>query len=181
MFHAFFLAGLFAATALILYYVTPNAYKSIAVLPGVAALLLILCWLKVRSIEHIIVSIDYLFAPIWIIFHSPTINLPGLLPEKQFYTTAKKTMWKNWWFVWKHKHVDIHEFWRQSLQPSTENTWPRLQSWIRIEEVSGEMQIFEGDDKCAQKWKSEFSTVPIPHDNLRPIIYKHTVWTNVIL
>ena len=29
------------------------------------------------------------------------------------------------------------------------------------------MQIFEGDDKCAQKWKSEFSTVPIPHANLK--------------
>ena len=64
VFHAFFLAGLFAATALILYYVTPIAYKSIAVLPGVAALLLILCWLKVRYIEHIILSIDYLFSAI---------------------------------------------------------------------------------------------------------------------
>lgn len=51
VFHAFFLAGLFAATALILYYVTPSAYKSIAVLPGVAALLLILCWLKVYSLR----------------------------------------------------------------------------------------------------------------------------------
>ena len=29
------------------------------------------------------------------------------------------------------------------------------------------MQIFEDDDKCAQKWKSEFSTVPIPHTNLK--------------
>ena len=29
------------------------------------------------------------------------------------------------------------------------------------------MQTYEGDDKCAQKWKSEFSTVPIPHDNLK--------------
>ena len=53
VFHAFFLAGLFAATALILYYVTPSAYKSFAVLPGVAALLLILCWLKVKFIAHI--------------------------------------------------------------------------------------------------------------------------------
>merc|ERR1712077_166671 len=52
VFHAFFLAGLFAATALILYYVTPSAYKSIAVLPGVAALLLILCWLKVYSLRN---------------------------------------------------------------------------------------------------------------------------------
>ena len=48
VFHAFFVAALFAATALIIKYVTPKAYKSIAVLPGVAGLLLILCWIKVR-------------------------------------------------------------------------------------------------------------------------------------
>ena len=29
------------------------------------------------------------------------------------------------------------------------------------------MEIYQGDDKCAQKLKSEFSTVPIPHDNLK--------------
>ena len=47
VFHAFFVAALFAAMALIIKYVAPKAYKSIAVLPGVAGLLLILCWIKV--------------------------------------------------------------------------------------------------------------------------------------
>merc|ERR1712072_156666 len=50
-FHAFFVAALFAATILIIMFVKPKAYKSISVLPGVAALLLILCWIKVFKLR----------------------------------------------------------------------------------------------------------------------------------
>lgn len=51
VFHAFLILALFAAAVLIIVLVDFDPYKGFSVLPGVTALLLILCWIKVYCLR----------------------------------------------------------------------------------------------------------------------------------